>query len=123
MASVAVTLILLSTSHGSAGLTLPGFEKPIARRSLRWLGVVVSILLLLIVITTGVGIIHPQEGSVYSLSEFLLGRRFFGIVLGLLFGTLFILWARQLVLLTKEDKITLAHRLEAAALVALFAAG
>jgi hypothetical protein len=126
--AVAVNLLLLVAAvHVADAKVWVKFGRTlrfsIARRALNLITVTASLLLLLLMILIVVGTIHPREGAVYGMVEFLEGRRFGSALLGFLFGTLLVFWTRQLILLKADKPVTWVHRAEAVLLVALLAFG
>lgn len=98
----------------------------IARRTLNLIVVTVATLTMIGVLMIALGNLHPRESAVYRLADFLLGRRFASVLLGLLFGALFVFWMRQLLLLDPNDpkqQISWAHKAEAVLLVILLSLG
>lgn len=128
LTAVAISLLLLASTVRISGrkfhFTIGRIGRfSISRQTVTLIGITTSTILIVGVVVIIVGSLHPREGVVYSISEFFLGRRFGGTVLGFLFGTLLVFWARQLVLLKPKQGISWKHRFEAVLLVGLFALG
>ena len=66
---------------------------------------------------------QPAEGLIYSWREFFSGRPFYGVILGILFGTLFAFWLRDLILLKQDQSVGRKLVVEAVVLAVLLAFG
>jgi hypothetical protein len=81
---------------------------------------VISLVTLVLLV---VGRIHPSSSAIYKWSEFLSGRPFSSAILGLLFGTLFAFWLRDLLGLEPSEKVGWKPIAQAVVLTCLLALG
>jgi hypothetical protein len=111
IASVAVTLLLLVTNPRTVGdkliLRIRGVTSAVVtRRAFNLAWVTLSILLFTLLLMFVLAPLHPRGGAVYGLGEFVGAQRFASLILGILFGTLFVLWIRQLLAIEDPKQIT-----------------
>jgi hypothetical protein len=111
IASVAVTLLLLVTNPRTVGdkliLRIRGVTSAVVtRRAFNLAWVTLSILLFTLLLMFVLAPLRPRGGAVYGLGEFVGAQRFASLILGILFGTLFVLWIRQLLAIEDPKQIT-----------------
>jgi hypothetical protein len=128
IASVAVTLLLLVTNPRTMGdkliLRIRGVTSAVVtRRAFNLAWVTLSILLFTLLLMLVLAPLHPRGGAVYGLGEFIGAQRFASLILGILFGALFVLWIKQLLAIEDPKQITWVHSAEAIFLVLLLALG
>jgi hypothetical protein len=83
----------------------------------------VAVIFLVLIVLLIVGRVHPREGAIYTWSDFLAGRQFISVVLGLLFGSLFAFWLRDLIWLQPDEKVGSKPIIEAVVLAFLLLLG
>lgn len=127
LAATAISLlVLLSTADVRKAVIHvqnPWFAFSIPRRAANLVAFILALFLLVAILVMMVSSLHPRDTPVYTVGQFFLGRRFFGTVVGFLFGFLFAFWIRQLLVLKPDQPVTWAHRIEGILLVCLLAVG
>jgi hypothetical protein len=128
LTSFSVTMLLLASTATSVGesttLQIGRYLRIIAvRRAFILVVASFAIFAIVMLILVIIARIHPEGGSIYTWGDFLGGPRFSSVVLGLLFGTLFAFWVRELVKLSDSAQIGPKHLVQVAVLAFLLALG
>src|SRR5712671_5540995 len=128
VASFVVTTLLMVSSITNKGqyITLK-IGNLVTMRAVRsaliFLVLSFCIFTLVILVLIIVGRVHPSGGSIYKWSDFLSGRPFSSAILGLLFGTLFAFWLRDLLALDPGQKVGWKPIVETVVLTCLLTLG